>query len=226
MKRLATIVASIVLGSVTVSCSLPTDDSAQVIAQAELAPSLQKVPTTTTAPPTQSQTRDFAYFLLEPRPESEQRVIRQVVFPIPTGSLFEAVEPMERDGFKETIQADPALINTVNQYDVVGIELDDGIATVFLESIGSEPPNVPVLRDVAAQLVWTLTGDGEVDGVRFNVDGAPQSIPTSTESLDRPVTTDDYATYNTESNGDATTTTEAGGSSTTSSSTTTTVPPE
>ena len=225
MKRLVTIVASVVLGSVALSCSLPTDDSAQVIAQAELAPSLQKVPTTTTAPPTQSQTRDFAYFLLEPRPESEQRVVQQVAVPIPNGSLFAAVEPMEVDGFKETIGADPALINTVNQYDIVAVELDGGIATVFLESLGSEPPNVPVLRDVAAQLVWTLTGDGSVDGVRFNVDGAPQSIPTSTESVDRPVTTDDYATYNRESDADDTTTTTEPGD-TSSTSTSTTVPPE
>lgn len=217
MKRLVAIVASVVLASVAVGCSLPTDDRAQVIDDAELAPSLQTVTTTTTLPLPVSQTREFAYFLLEQKPESEQRVVHQVAVPIPNGSLFAAVEPMEVDGFKETIGADPALINTVNQYDIVAVDLDDGIATVFLESLGSEPPNVPVLRDVAAQLVWTLTGDGSVEGVRFNVDGAPQSIPTSTESVDRPVTTDDYATYNEE--------TDAADTST-STSTSTTVPPE
>jgi spore germination protein GerM len=217
MKRVISIVA---VGLLAFGCSLPTDDSPQVIAEAELAPSLQKVTTTTTTPPPELQTRDFAYFLLEQKPESEQRVVRQVVVPIRTGSLFEAVEPMEVDGFKETIGADPAWINTVNQYDIVAIELDDRVATVFLESLGSEPPNVPVLRDVAAQLVWTLTGDGQVDGVLFNVDGEAQSIPTSTESVDRPVDTDDYATYNDEPGSTSTTTTSS------STTTTTTVPPD
>ncbi|MEZ5244435.1 MAG: GerMN domain-containing protein [Acidimicrobiales bacterium] len=219
MKRFISVLA---LALLAVGCSLPTDDSAQVIPEAELAPSLQKVPTTTTAPPPEFQTRDFAYFLLEQKPETEQRVVRQVVVPIPvgSGSLFDAIEPMEIDGFKETIGADAALINTVNQYDIVAVEINDDIATVFLESLGSEPPNVPVLRDVAAQLVWTLTGDGQVDGVLFNVDGAPQSIPTSAESVDRPVDIDDYATYNEQNTG--TTTTLPTGSTTT----TTTVPPD
>lgn len=189
-------ISLLALGLLAVGCSLPTDETAQVIPEAELAPSLQKVPTTTTAPPPEFQTRDFAYFLLEQKPETEQRVVRRVVVPIPEGSLFEAIEPMEVDGFKETIGADAALINTVNQYDIVAVKIDDDIATVFLESLGSEPPNVPVLRDVAAQLAWTLTGDGQVDGVLFSVDGEPQSIPTSAESVDRPVDTDDYTTYN------------------------------
>ncbi len=207
------------LAALAVGCSLPTDDNAQLIAEADLAPSLQDSPTTTTEPTPVAQTREFAYFLLEPKPGSEQRVVRQIVVPVQTAwSLFETVERMEVDGFKETIGADPAWINTVNQYDIVGLEVDDRVATVFLESLGSGPPDVQALRDVAAQLVWTLTGDVDVDSVLFDVDGAPQSIPTSAESVDRPVDTDDYATYNDE----PTTTT----TSTSSTTTTTTVPSE
>ena len=174
-----------VLGAVSAGCALPTDDNAQVIAEEKLSPALQDVAPATIPVVPESQTRDFAYFLLEPLPESEIRVVRQFVQAIPRGSLLSAVEPMEGDGFTETLGADPAWVNNVNQYDIVKIADADGVATVFLRSLGSEPPDNNVLRDVAAQLVWTLTGDG-VTGVLFNVNDAPQSVPTSTECGSRP----------------------------------------
>lgn len=214
------IISILALASLAAGCSLPTDDNAQVIAQDELAPSLQRVTTTTTAPLPESQTRNFAYYLLEPMPESEQRVVRQVVFPIPTGTLLDAVEPMDEDGFKETIGADPALINTVNQYDISDITVDDGLATVFLLSLGDTGNTVQL--NVAAQLVWTLLGDPQVEGVLFNIDGERALIPTTNadnSTTDQPVTTLDYQLFDPEADDTSTTT------SSSSTSTTTTVPP-
>jgi hypothetical protein len=200
------------------SCSLPTDDRAQVIAQAELAPSLQQATTTTSTTLLEVRTVEFAYYLLANQADSEQRVIQQVPpVSIADGSLFEAIDPMDVDGFKETIGADDALFNVVPQYDIVGVDLDDGIATVSLVTLVEAPDNAP-LRDVAAQLVWTLTGDERVDGVLFVIDDDPVDIPTTNENMpERPVTIDDYQAYNAEA--DDTTTT-----STSSTTTTTTVP--
>jgi spore germination protein GerM len=127
---------------------------------------------------------------------------------------------MEVEGFREAIGADESLLNKVSQYDVSGIEVRDGVATVFLLTLG-EAPNNPVLRDVAAQLVWTLTGADNVDRVLFNIDGELALIPTTNTdntTTNEPVTTDDYQDYNPEDTDTETTTTS-------STTTTTTVPP-
>ena len=211
---------AVVIG-IAAGCSLPTDDSAQVIAQADLAPSLQQsttTSTTTTIP--QVEARDFAYFLLANKPDSDQLEVQQVPSQVVYTSLFEAVEPMEIEGFRESIGADPSLINNVSQYDIADIVVVDGTATVFLRSLGEAPGN-RVQLNVAAQLVWTLTGDDSVERVLFNIDGEPALIPTTNadnSTTADPVTTDDYLAFDAEAAGTTTTT-----SSTTTS---TTVPPE
>ena len=211
---------AVVIG-IAAGCSLPTDDSAQVIAQADLAPSLQQVTTTsTTTTIPQVEARDFAYFLLANKPDSDQLEVQQVPSQVVYTSLFEAVEPMEIEGFRESIGADPSLINNVSQYDIADIVVDDGTATVFLRSLGEAPGN-RVQLNVAAQLVWTLTGDDSVERVLFNIDGEPALIPTTNadnSTTADPVTTDDYLAFDAEAAGTTTTT-----SSTTTS---TTVPPE
>jgi hypothetical protein len=214
-----TISTALVLCLAVASCSLPSDDSIEVIAQTELAPSLQQSTTTTSTTLPEVRTVDFAYYLLANQADSEQRFIQQVPpVSIADGSLFEAIEPMEVDGFKETIGANETLFNVVPQYDIVDVVVDGNrIATVSLVTLVEAPDNRP-LRDVAAQLVWTLTGDERVDGVLFVIDGDPVDIPTTNENTpERPVTIDDYQAYNAEA--DDTTTT-----STSSTTTTTTVP--
>lgn len=217
MRRLGVAIATTV---VIAACSIPTDDTAQVIAQESLAPSLQQNPTTTTSTTLPTiLTREFAYFLLAD-PDTEQRTVRQVVAPIEQGSLFEAIDPMDVEGFKTRIGADESLFNLVDRYDVVDVRLNDGIATVFLLTLGDAPDN-PVLRDVAAQLVWTLTGEEDVDAVLINIDGDPAELPTTNDDnlTNSSVRPEDYELYDPERQDETTTTT-------TSTTTTTTVPPE
>lgn len=208
---------ALMVGIAVGGCSLPTDDAAQLLPQEELAPSLQRVPTTsTTTTLPRVEPRDFAYFLLANLADSEQLQVRQVLSEVAYISLFEAVEPMEVEGFREAIGADESLLNKVSQYDIASIDVADGLATVFLLTLGEAPDN-PVLRDVAAQLVWTLTGDDSVDRVLFNIDGELALIPTTNadNTTDQPVTTDDYEAYNS----------EVTATTTSSTSSTTTVPP-
>ncbi len=222
MRRFTLRVALIATLAITATaCSLPTDDSAQVIAQPDLAESLQRITTTTTSvPPAQATTRDFAYFLLASGDDTEQRVIHQVVATIPDGGLLEAIAPMGVEGFKATIGADETLFNVVSEYEVVKIERDDGIATVFLLS-REEVPGDRIVRDVAAQLVWTLTGEEGVEAILINIDGEPALLPTANDVplTDQPVRIEDFPAYNREQVDQSTTTT------TSSTSTTTTVPP-
>lgn len=212
------------LALVVGACSIPTDEAARAIPQGDLAPSLQQNPTTTTITTVpEVRTRDFAYFLLTEDADTSQRKVQQVVASIPQGSLFDAIDPMDAEGFRDRVGADPGLFNVVFQYDVVGVAVDDGVATVFLQTIGDTPVNT-VLRDVAAQLVWTVTGEEGVERMLINIDDAPAELPTTNDAenlTDQPVTIDDYEDYNAddaETDPDQTTTTAE-------ATTTTTVPP-
>ncbi|MEQ8841257.1 MAG: GerMN domain-containing protein [Acidimicrobiales bacterium] len=208
-------VAALAVGAA--ACSLPTDDSAQIIDQEELSPSLQNVTTTitTTQPPAAS--RDFAYYLLANREGTDQRVVQQVVVPITANSPFEAIDPMDTEGFRASIGADDTLLNTVTQYDIVNVTVDDGVATVFLETL-EDVPGDTALRDVAAQLVWTLTGEDGIEAMLINIDGLPKALSTTNggSATEAPVRTTDFGLY--DASTEATT-------STSSSTSTTTVPP-
>lgn len=214
------------LAVVVGSCSIPTDETARAIPQGDLAPSLQQNPTTTTITTVpEIRTRDFAYFLLAEDDETSQRKVQQVVASIPQGSLFDAIDPMDAEGFRDRVGADPGWFNVVFQYDVVGVEVDDGVATVFLQTIGDTPVNT-VLRDVAAQLVWTVTGEEGVERMLINIDDAPAELPTTNDAenlTDQPVTIDDYEDYNADAGADDEPDPDQ---STTTSTTTTTVPPD
>lgn len=212
-------VASLFTVLVVASCAVPTDDSPQVIAQADLAPSLQQSTTTTSSTTVPTEARDFAYYLLAELPDSDRRVVRQVVAPVRYNTLFEAIEPMEGDGFAATI-TDEELVNRVSRYDVEAVDIDGGVATVFLRTLTDVPDN-PTLRDVAAQLVWTLTSSGDdVRAIRITIDGEPTQIPTTNDEDSLVVTIDDFALYNEEIENAETTTTSAPATSST------TIPPD
>lgn len=221
MRRVAALcVAGLMLGA---SCSVPTDESAQIIEQERLDEALRRVTTTTsstTLPPV--VTRDFAYYLLDD-PEDRPRQVRQVVAPVPVGaSLLEIILPMAEEGFRDSIGAED-FINQVRAYAIEDLTVDDGIATVFLAADPDSLPRRTTLQDVAAQLVWTLTGEPGVDAILININGNPQELPTTDEDAGlttEPVDTTSYDLYNPEREPPETTT-----SSSSTTTTTTTVPP-
>ncbi|MDW3218538.1 MAG: hypothetical protein R8F63_07965 [Acidimicrobiales bacterium] len=221
---------SLAVALLVVGCSLPTDESAQVIAQDRLDESLRRVTTTTTTTVPPVRTRDFAYFLLTtPEDNDVIRKVRQVPVPVALGTpLFDLIDPMGAEDFAASLNTDEGLINQVREYDVIDITIDDsrgggvGVATVFLETIGEDPPNAVVLRDVAAQLVWTLTGEPDIGQILISIDGELQELPTTNDDQNltsEPVDTDDYADYNPELVDDPP-------DDTTTTTTSTTVPPD
>ncbi|MEM7141909.1 MAG: hypothetical protein AAF548_12845 [Actinomycetota bacterium] len=229
IRRLRAIV--LLVAVVAAACSLPTDESAQVIDQERLDDALQREPTTTTSTTLPVRTRDFAFFLLVESGEGGVREVLQVPAVVPDASYAEILTPMSAEGFTEEIGADPdTTINQVRQYTLADVQVDpqSGIATVFLQTDPEqELPGQTDLRDVAAQLVWTLTGEEGIDSILINIDETLQSIPTTNEAqnlTDDPVTIDDFESYNPEIE-PASTTTEPP-DETTTTSTTTTVPPD
>lgn len=216
-RRVAGLVAALL--AVT-GCAVPTDDSAQLIEQERLDEALRRVTTTTTSTPAVI-TRDFAFYLLT---DEEPRRVRQVVAPVPTtDSLLTIVRRMAEEGFRESVDAGE-LINQVRAYGVEDLTIDDGIATVWLTA-DPDVPQGPILKDAAAQLVWTLTGEENIGAILVNLNGAPQELPTSRDEglTSDPVDIDDYAGYNPELV-DETPPEDPPDESTTT--TTTTVPPE
>jgi hypothetical protein len=211
---------------VAAACSLPNDESAQIIDQERLDGALQRVTTTTsstTLPP--PLTVDFAYYLLVDTEEG--RKLQQVVVAIPESqSISVTIAAMAVEGFPESIGADPDVtINRVRLYEVESVTFtpEASTATVALTIDPEvEPPDNSQLVDVAAQLVWTLTGVDGIELIEFVIDGETQDIPTQEGQTDELLSRDDYRIYDAEAPDEPPDET----TSTTSTTTTTTVPPD
>jgi hypothetical protein len=224
MRRPLLALASLML--VAAACSLPNDESAQIIDQERLDGALQRVTTTTsstTLPP--PLTVDFAYYLLVDTEEG--RKLQQVVVAIPESqSISVTIAAMAVEGFPESIGADPDVtINRVRLYEVESVTFtpEASTATVALTIDPEvEPPDNSQLVDVAAQLVWTLTGIDGIELIEFVIDGETQDIPTQEGQTDELLSRDDYRIYDAEAPDEPPDET----TSTTSTTTTTTVPPD
>ncbi|MDG2027362.1 MAG: GerMN domain-containing protein [Acidimicrobiales bacterium] len=224
MRRPLLALASLML--VAAACSLPNDESAQIIDQERLDGALQRVTTTTsstTLPP--PLTVDFAYYLLVDTEEG--RKLQQVVVAIPESqSISVTIAAMAVEGFPESIGADPDVtINRVRLYEVESVTFtpEASTATVALTIDPEvEPPDNSQLVDVAAQLVWTLTGVDGIELIEFVIDGETQDIPTQEGQTDELLSRDDYRIYDAEAPDEPPDET----TSTTSTTTTTTVPPD
>lgn len=183
---------------VLASCSVPTDETAEVIPQENLPETLRRVaaPTTTTTLLT-ADALDVTYYLLFQPEDQEQRKVRPVVRSLPTStSLSERVELMFAEDFVAGSE-DDELFNQVTQYLFVDVALNSSVATVILDFVDAEnPPGDEGLRDAAAQLAWTLTDFASVDAILIEIAGELQGLPTDDGgNEDRPVTTDDYLLY-------------------------------
>jgi spore germination protein GerM len=175
MRRLLMIVALALLG---VGCSVPTEDSAQVINQGDLPDSLQNAPATTTT--TIARTNEpFDYYLLQQRAEQETRFVVAVSRPVEVGlGLAEKLAPMFGDDFVIPDE-EGDLINEAPGFDLIGIDRNEsGVATIHLEVESLADVDSGTLADVAAQLLWTLDQVPGIDAILIDVNGALQPILT------------------------------------------------
>lgn len=180
-------------------CSVPTEGTAQVISQEELPVALQNAPTTTTTT-IPNATEDFTYYLLQQRAEQEDSPFTVAVTrPVERGApMTEKLAPLFSDDF--VIPEEEAdLINNVPAFDLVGVGTNESdIATVQLtiDSPGELTRNT--LRDIAAQLVWTLTELRSIEAILIEVNGALLPIPSGAEGegdVSEPVRRDNFPRY-------------------------------
>lgn len=212
---------------VIAGCSISVDESAQVIDQDEL-PEVLRRATTTTVPTTVpgEDEREVEYYLLRSIPDVEQLVVeisrRRV---LDTGFLDDFIRPMFDEGFA-TAEAEEGLINQLPNFVLEQALLPQGSSTAIVTlSFEGEAPNREITKDVAAQLVFTLTAFEPVDSIQVQIGDEIQALPTTDDEagdVTRPVDRDDYERYSPDFVPETTTTTEA--PPTTSLATTSTVP--
>lgn len=177
MKRLLLALLA-ALGLVT-GCGVPVDESPTALDRGS-APF--RVFDRDVAPPPQG---DLAVELWFVRGDRLVPVARAVELPGSPqqvlGTLFDGVTETERGaGLSSAI---PSAVS------LEGFEVEDGIAVVTLEGLTEQ-----VQVQAFAQVVATLTGRPEIDGVRFRADGRDIQVPRGDSSLtEAPVDRDDYA---------------------------------
>jgi hypothetical protein len=226
MRKQQLLLWFVALCLVAASCSVPTDNNVSAIDEALLPESLQETTTTTTSttlPGGNLQRRVF--FLLREVAESEQRKVQQVPLDVPEGTVDEFIAQMFTEGFALTVNADreEPLVNQLVAYDEfvrVGFNDDTDTATVYLRHEGEEPGDRQ-LKDVAAQLVFTITSLEGIERISININDSLVNLPTTNEDTGNleAVSVDDYLLYNPEEDTNTSTTTME-------PTTTTTVPSE
>ena len=159
------------------SCSIGTDDEPRALA-------VSTTTTTIPAPPTSGGATAVLYYLREGQliPVSLSLPDRQVQTVVET--LFEAPEPgLDTLDLTTSVPIDTQLTS---------LELEDGTLTLDLSE---EFDNVvgPSRQQAIAQIVMTATEFGNVERVRFQVDGDPIQVATPTRGDATTVTACDYA---------------------------------
>jgi germination protein M len=167
--------AALVAG--TSSCSIGTDDQPRGLA-------VSTTTTTVPATPTSGGATAVLYYLRDGRliPVSLSLPDRQVQTVVET--LFEPPEPgLDTLDLTTSVPVDTRLTN---------LELEDGTLTLDLSE---EFDNVvgPSRQQAIAQIVMTATEFGNVERVRFRVDGDPIQVATPTRGDATTVTACDYA---------------------------------
>ncbi len=186
--------------SLVVGCSLPTDDEAAIVDPEDLPDVLRsdlevEVEEADTPGPL---TVTFTIFLLEVVGERnvvvqrDREVSPQTGFSDRIGLLFrdEVRTEEERELYSNALREFTLLDARINENDVAIIDM------VALDEEGAPiPTEAEVLRNAAAQLVYTATGLPDVVAVRIQINGERISLPTSEGDTEGVVDRDDYFQY-------------------------------
>ena len=186
--------------SLVVGCSLPTDDEAAIVDPEDLPDVLRsdlevEVEEADTPGPL---TVTFTIFLLEVVGERnvvvqrDREVSPQTGFSDRIGLLFrdEVRTEEERELYSNALREFTLLDARINENDVAIIDM------VALDEEGAPiPTEAEVLRNAAAQLVYTATGLPDVVAVRIRINGERISLPTSEGDTEGVVDRGDYFQY-------------------------------
>jgi len=203
MKRVRRLVLFITAAAATMAgCSLPTDDEAAVIAAEDLPDVLREdFEIVSDAPEPGPQTVTVEIYLIDAAGERnivvprEREVIPQAGFQDRIELLFgqEIRTEEEQEFFANALREFTLLEAFINENDVAVIDmvaLDEDGAPIDVEA--------DLLRNAAAQLVYTATSFPDVLAVRIRINGETETLPTSEGDTDEVLRVSDYATYDPE----------------------------
>ncbi|MDG1367531.1 MAG: GerMN domain-containing protein [Acidimicrobiales bacterium] len=181
-------------------CSLPTDDKAAIVDPEDLPDVLRsdlevEIEEADTPGPL---TITATIFLLEVVGERNVVVERDREVS-PQAGFTDRIELL----FGEEVRSEEEqelYSNALREFTLLGAEINDNdvaiINMVALDENGVPiPTEAEVLRNAAAQLVYTATGFPDVVAVRIRIDGERISLPTSEGDTEEIVDRDDYVQY-------------------------------
>ncbi|MDG1411645.1 MAG: hypothetical protein P8L46_13065 [Acidimicrobiales bacterium] len=190
MRRIGAMLS--VLLAILVSCALPSDETAVRIDPEALGDNLRTdvASTTTTSMRPTPLTATLEYFLIGSQGE------RQVVVAVErdvdqNASLFTRLAVLFGEGIPTNKEAERSWFNPATEFTLTAASRDgtiiiiDIIATNEDGSI-ADPLDIDadILRDTAAQLVYTTSRFDEISSVRLLYDGENIPVPTQTEEGD------------------------------------------
>lgn len=198
------------------SCALPSDETAVPIDLDELGDSLRtdvSSTTTTTMRPTPSATT-LEYFLIGS--QGERQVVVAVEREIESSaSLFERLLILFGEGFRTEEEAENNWFNPAREFTLTAATRDESVLTIDIVAINedgtvADPIGIDanVLRDTAAQLVYTSSRFEDISSIRLLYDSERIRVPTQTDEGDSDglLQTSDYPLYDPETPPSPTTT--------------------
>ncbi len=199
MRRLlgSALFLSLILGA----CSLPTDDSAQLINPDELPDGLRSDLTTTTITIEPPSAISIGIFLIDLA--DERKIVVEVIREVETtASLFDRLSLLFGDEVRTEADIELGYSNPVGEFTLTSAERNDNdVAIIDIIAVDENGAEVAVggdvLRDAAAQLVYTATGFSAIRAVRILINGENLFLPTTTDEGDTEdvVRRDDYERY-------------------------------
>ena len=183
-----------------VGCSLPTDDEAAIVDPEDLPDVLRsdlevEVEEADTPGPL---TVTVEIFLLEV--VGERNIVVQRDREVsPQAGFTDRIELLFGDEVR-TEEEQELYSNALREFTLLGAEINDNdVAIINMVALDEEgvpiPTEAEVLRNAAAQLVYTATGFPDVLAVRIRIDGERISLPTSEGDTEEIVDRDDYFQY-------------------------------
>ncbi len=194
-RRLTALLGAIAFAAVT--CSVPTDENAQVINPEDL-PEILRSDVTTSTTSTLPEVRPIpvTYYLLQPDEDRVVAVEREVSA---SASLQETLAGLFEDFRTEDEQAE-GLRHSLLEFRLVSAIPDEGLATIDITQVDPESElDADAIFNAVVQLVWTATGDIDIDLVRILIDSEPQILRTTRPEGDteegEPVDRSFFATF-------------------------------
>ncbi len=199
MRRL--VVSALLISLIVGACSLPTDESAQVINPDELPDGLRSdltATTTTIEPPSAIPIGIFLIDLAD-----ERKIVVEVTREVETtASLFDRLSFLFGDEVRTEADRELGYSNPVGEFTLTSVERNDNdVAIIDIIAVDENGAEVAVsgdvLRDAAAQLVYTATGFSAIRAVRILINGERVVLPTTTDEGDTEdvVSRGDYERY-------------------------------